>query len=85
MVIETDVTNALVFDALFITHHYDDTEYGAFLESYCDNILKVYFIGDHFPTGIFGTDEASARLAYLNNANQVYGYADQELECGLYA
>ena len=67
----TNVTNALVFDALFVSQYSKDTDINSDLVTYCDRTLKLYFLGSTFPkTG--KNDNTGDRSNYVHAAINWY-------------
>jgi len=68
---ETDVTNAVVFDTLFI-NEYGSTYYSV-SSSYCSGILIKYFERTAFPENSKNTaDNTNDRTNYINSAISFY-------------
>ena len=67
----TNVTNALVFDTLFVSEYSKDTDINSDLITYCDRTLKYYFLKSTFPkTGT--TDNQGDREYYTTAAMGFY-------------
>ena len=67
----TNVTNALVFDALFVSEYSKDTDINSDLITYCDRTLKLYFLKSTFPkTG--ANDNSGDRQNYVYAAMDWY-------------
>ena len=67
----TNVTNALVFDTLFVSEYSKDTDINSDLITYCQRTLREYFIGTTFPkTG--KNDNSGDRSNYVHAAMDFY-------------